>query len=110
MGQRKVGLYPPYVFMVLINISHPELTNVITVSEKVVSFLKRDLSESTTVLGPVASPLARIKDRYRYQCMIKYRNEPRLLETLREIRQHFIREINQGDLHISIDLHPFLFS
>jgi primosomal protein N' (replication factor Y) len=110
MGQRKVGLYPPYVFMVLINISHPELTNVITVSEKVVSFLKRELSESTTVLGPVASPLARIKDRYRYQCMIKYRNEPRLLETLREIRQHFIREINQGDLHISIDLHPFLFS
>ncbi|MFC0473121.1 primosomal protein N' [Halalkalibacter kiskunsagensis] len=110
MTQRKVGLYPPYVFMVLITISHSELTNVITVSEKVVSFLRRELFESTTVLGPVASPLARIKDRYRYQCMIKYRNEPRLLEALREIRQHFIREINQGDLQISIDLQPYLFT
>ncbi|GAE24196.1 helicase PriA [Halalkalibacter wakoensis JCM 9140] len=111
MMQRKTALYPPYVFMVLINISHPELTKVITVSEKIVSFLKRELTASTTaVLGPVASPLARIKDRYRYQCMIKYRNEPRLLETLREIQQHFTREINQGQLQVSIDLHPYLFT
>ncbi|MCL7746413.1 primosomal protein N' [Halalkalibacter alkaliphilus] len=110
MSQRKTGLYPPYVFMVLINISHPELTKVINVSEKIATFLKRELQESTTVLGPVASPLARIKDRYRYQCMIKYRNEPRLLETLREIQQHFIREINQGQLQVSIDMHPYMFT
>ncbi|TWI55108.1 primosomal protein N' [Halalkalibacter nanhaiisediminis] len=110
MTHRKAGLYPPYVFMVLINISHPEITKVITVSEKIVAFLKRELSEATIVLGPVASPLARIKDRYRYQCMIKYRNEPELRQTLREIQQHFIREINQGQLQVSIDLHPYLFS
>lgn len=110
MAHRRAGFYPPYVFMVLINISHPEITNVISVSEKVVAFLKRELSEGTIVLGPVASPLARIKDRYRYQCMIKYRNEPELRQTLREIQQHFIREINQGQLQLSIDLHPYLFS
>ncbi|KHF39831.1 primosomal protein N' [Halalkalibacter okhensis] len=111
MSQRKVALYPPYVFMVLINISHPELTKVITVSEKIASFLKREMQESTTtILGPVASPLARIKDRYRYQCMIKYRNEPRLLETLREIQQHFIRDMNQGQLQVSIDMHPYMFT
>jgi primosomal protein N' (replication factor Y) len=110
MAQRKIGLYPPYVFMVLINISHPELTHVIHVSEKVVTFLKRELSDQTIVLGPVASPLARIKDRYRYQCMIKYRNESGLRETLREIQQHFIREINQGNLQVSIDMYPYLFT
>ncbi|MDT8859080.1 primosomal protein N' [Alkalihalobacillus sp. MEB130] len=110
MAQRKTGLYPPYVFIVLVTISHPELTNVITVSEKIASFLKRELQESTTVLGPVASPLARIKDRYRYQCMVKYRNEPRLHETLREIQQHFSREMNQGQLQVSIDMQPYLFT
>ncbi|WP_227935762.1 primosomal protein N' [Alkalihalobacillus deserti] len=110
MSQRKVGLYPPYVFMILINISHPELTHVIHISEKIVSFLKREVSDQTVILGPVASPLARIKDRYRYQCMIKYRNESRLRETLQEIQQHYIREINQGQLQVSIDMHPYLFT
>ncbi|MFC0558659.1 primosomal protein N' [Halalkalibacter alkalisediminis] len=110
MSQRKVGVYPPYVFMVLINISHPELTHVIHVSEKIVTFLKREVSNQTVILGPVASPLARIKDRYRYQCMIKYRNESGLRETLREIQQHFMREINQGQLQVSIDMYPYLFT
>ncbi|GAE33898.1 primosomal protein N' [Halalkalibacter akibai] len=110
MSQRKVGVYPPYVYMVLLNISHPELTQVIHVSEKIVTFLKRELSEQTVVLGPVASPLARIKDRYRYQCMIKYRNESGLRKTLLEIQQHYIREINQGQLQISIDMQPYMFT
>lgn len=110
MVHRRQGLYPPYVFMVLINVSHPEITKVIDVTEKIVAFLKRELADETIVLGPVASPLARIKDRYRYQCMIKYRNEPELRQTLREIQQHFMRDINQGHLQVSIDMHPYLFA
>ena len=27
------------------------------------------------IMGPVASPIPRIKDRYRFQCMLKYRGE-----------------------------------
>ncbi|MBP3952086.1 primosomal protein N' [Bacillus suaedae] len=110
MAQRRFGQYPPYVYVVLITMAHSELMNVIHVAEKVTSFLKRELSEETTVLGPVASPLARIKDRYRYQCMIKYKNEPKLRKTLTEIRQHFNREINQGHLQMTIDLQPYLFT
>ncbi|NEU29424.1 primosomal protein N' [bacterium LRH843] len=110
MAHRKIGFYPPYVFIALINISHPEIMKVIDVSEKIVEFLKRELSNESIVLGPVASPLARIKDRYRYQCMIKYRNEPRLRKTLTEIQQHFIRETSQGHLQVSIDLQPYFFS
>ncbi|WP_088105045.1 primosomal protein N' [Halalkalibacter urbisdiaboli] len=109
MLQRKRGGYPPYFYMVLINVSHPELTTVISVTEKIAHFLKSELSEETMVLGPVVSPIARIKDRYRYQCMIKYKNEPKLTKTLRDIQQHYIRETNQGQLQISIDLNPYLF-
>ncbi|WP_100404527.1 primosomal protein N' [Bacillus solitudinis] len=109
MSQRKKAGYPPYFYMSLINVSHPELTKVITVTEKIVSFLKAELSENTMILGPVVSPIARIKDRYRYQCMIKYKNEPRLTKVLRDIQQHYIREMNQGDLQIGIDLNPYLF-
>ncbi|WEG15671.1 primosomal protein N' [Alkalihalophilus pseudofirmus] len=109
MAQRKHAGYPPYFYLTLINVSHPEITKVIGVTEKITSFLKRELSDETVVLGPTASPIARIKDRYRYQCMIKYKNEPKLVNTLREIQQHYLKEMNQGQLNISIDLHPYLF-
>ncbi|WP_273717026.1 primosomal protein N' [Alkalihalobacillus pseudalcaliphilus] len=109
MNNRRLAGYPPYYYMALINISDQELTKVISVSEKIVQVLKRDLQPSTIVLGPVASPLARLKDRYRYQCMIKYRNEPRLIETLRNIQDHYLKETNQGNLQIHMDLNPFIF-
>ncbi|GAE29192.1 primosomal protein N' [Alkalihalobacillus hemicellulosilyticus] len=109
MNQRKFGQYPPYVYMTLITISHQELMKVIDVAETVVAFLRRELSTETTVLGPVASPLARIKDRYRYQCMIKYKNEPKLRKVLVEIREHYQRELNKG-LQLTIDLQPYLFT
>lgn len=109
MHLRKSAGYPPYYFMTLINVSHPELVQAIHVTEKITSYLKRELSAESTVLGPVASPIARIKDRYRYQCMIKYKNEPNLSTTLKGILQHYIKEIGQGDLHISIDMTPQMF-
>ncbi|WP_100373255.1 primosomal protein N' [Bacillus sp. FJAT-45037] len=109
MQQRRQGGYPPYYYLTLIHVSHPELTKVIGVTEKLTRFLREQLANETIILGPVASPIARIKDRYRYQCMIKYKNEPKLVNTLREIQQHYLKETSQGDLLISIDLNPYFF-
>ncbi|MEY8751316.1 primosomal protein N' [Alkalicoccobacillus gibsonii] len=109
MIQRKVGEYPPYRFMALVTISDPDLPNVIEKSQKITDFLKRTLSQETVILGPVVSPIARIKDRYRYQCMIKYKNEPKLIEALQQILQHYMRDTTQGQLQISLDMHPYFF-
>ncbi|WP_209122436.1 primosomal protein N' [Alkalihalobacillus sp. BA299] len=106
---RKGSGYPPYYHIVLINISHQELPKVIHVTEKITHFIKEHLTKEATILGPVASPIARIKDRYRYQCMIKYKNEPELGNVLREIQQHYSREVAQGELLISIDMNPQMF-
>lgn len=109
MHFRKRGAYPPYVYLALITISHVELTKVIAIAEKIAAFLRRTLSRESLVLGPVASPLLRMKDRYRYQCVIKYKNEPMLLEALRNIQAHYEREMRQRRLQITIDLNPYMF-
>ncbi|WP_078554770.1 primosomal protein N' [Alkalihalobacterium alkalicellulosilyticum] len=103
---RKRGGYPPYYFMALINITHKELVKVIQVTEKVANFLRARLSQDAQILGPVSSPISRMKDKYRYQCIIKYRNEPELTNSLREIQQHYL---NETDLHLSIDMNPQMF-
>ena len=109
MHQRRAADYPPYRFMALVTISDPDLPNVIEKSQKITDFLKRTLRSETVILGPVVSPIARIKDRYRYQCMIKYKNEPKLTEALQQILKHYLRDTTQGNLQISLDMHPYFF-
>ncbi|TSB46359.1 primosomal protein N' [Alkalicoccobacillus porphyridii] len=109
MAQRRTAEYPPYRFMALITVSDPDLPNVIEKSQKIADYLKRTMSKETVVLGPVVSPIARIKDRYRYQCMIKYKNEPRVIEALQQILRHYLRDTTQGNLQISLDMHPYFF-
>ncbi|MGM0873616.1 MAG: primosomal protein N' [Bacillota bacterium] len=106
MHTRKNHAYPPYYYLTLLTVSHPEITKVVSVTEKIVQFLRRNVENETKILGPVASPIPRIKDRYRYQCMVKYKREKNLYETLRKIIEHFQAEISSDDLIISIDLSP----
>jgi primosomal protein N' (replication factor Y) len=106
MQLRKNHAYPPYYYLALLTVSHPEITKVVAVTEKIVQFLRRNVENETKILGPVASPIPRIKDRYRYQCMVKYKREKNLHETLRKIIEHFQQEMSSNDLMIAIDLSP----
>ncbi|WP_026559401.1 primosomal protein N' [Bacillus sp. J37] len=106
MYLRKSHAYPPYYFLALVTVSHPEITKVVSVTDKIVQFLRRNVSNESKILGPVASPIPRINDRYRYQCMVKYKREKNLHETLRKIIEHFQQEMSTNDLMITIDLSP----
>ncbi|WP_226528249.1 primosomal protein N' [Metabacillus niabensis] len=106
MFLRKSHAYPPYYFLALVTVSHPEITKVVSVTDKIVQFLRRNVSNESKILGPVASPIPRINDRYRYQCMVKYKREKNLHETLRKIIDHFQQEMSSNDLMITIDLSP----
>lgn len=105
---RKHHAYPPYYYLVLITVTHEDLTKVVKVCDQISQFVKRKLSNEAIVLGPVSSAIPRIKDRYRYQCMIKYKREIRLYETLRSLIQHYQEEIAKSQLTISIDLNPLM--
>ncbi|MDQ0245629.1 primosomal protein N' (replication factor Y) [Bacillus fengqiuensis] len=106
MMTRKLHQYPPFYYAALITVSHEELTKVVAVTDKIAQFLRQKLSNQTIVLGPVASPIARVKDRYRYQCMIKYKLEPELIPALRFIMDRYQQEMQQK-LSITIDLQPY---
>ncbi|RAK23318.1 replication restart DNA helicase PriA [Anoxybacillus vitaminiphilus] len=108
MRIRKLHGYPPFYYLALITVSHPELTKAVATTEKITAHLRNHLSSETMILGPVASPIARLNDRYRYQCMIKYKREPKFTETLKTIVDHYQQEIAQGQLQITIDLNPYM--
>jgi len=108
MMMRKIHKYPPFYYISLITVSHEQLMKAVSVTEKITSYINTKLSNDAICLGPVASPIPRINNRYRYQCLIKYKREPELGSLLKKVLEQYQQEIAQGGLQISIDINPYI--
>ncbi|KYD07211.1 primosomal protein N' [Saccharococcus caldoxylosilyticus] len=108
MMLRKMYGYPPFYYLTLITVSHQEITKAAAVTEKIAAYLRAQLSKEAIILGPVASPIARLHDRYRYQCMIKYKREANMTSALKTIIDRYQHDAAQGDLSITIDTNPYM--
>ncbi|MEC1520908.1 primosomal protein N' [Neobacillus niacini] len=104
---RKAHHYPPFYYLALITISHEELMTVVSATEKIAAFVRARISNQAVVLGPAASPIPRINNRYRYHCLIKYKREPELTKTLKAILDQYQSDPKSG-LLVSIDVNPFI--
>lgn len=103
---RKAGSYPPFYYLTLVTVSHEDVTKVISVTNKITRFIQSEISKQSIILGPVASPIPRINNRYRYQCLIKYKREPNLLPALKKILEHYHHLYQKEGLSITIDVNP----
>src|SRR5690606_27826129 len=107
--------YPPYSKLILITLTHEKVPLLVKYGEQLAAEVKRRMETELQraegrlgyeVLGPVASPIPRIKDRYRFQCVVKYSeglqaagHVSRTVELLQDaVRQH--------KLQISVDVDP----
>ncbi|WP_102271511.1 primosomal protein N' [Cytobacillus massiliigabonensis] len=108
MMMRKIHKYPPYYYISLITVSHEELMKTVSITEKITAYIRSRLSNEAICLGPVASPIPRINNRYRYQCLIKYKREPELNLALKKILDQYQQEISLGGLQISVDVNPYI--
>jgi primosomal protein N' (replication factor Y) len=106
MQLRHTFLYPPYMFLLLITVSHESENDVYKVVNKLHNGLSKRLQGQSVILGPTPSPIARIKNRYRYQLMVKYRNEPALQSLIQHEIEQFHYEQRHG-MQITIDFNPY---
>ncbi|KHE67621.1 primosomal protein N' [Halobacillus sp. BBL2006] len=108
MKIRKAFNYPPYYFLTLFTVSHPNQLKVQEVTQKIVQFMQQKLSDQSHVLGPTPSALARINNRYRYQCMVKYKREPEQRKLVERILHYYEDEMKQENgLQITVDFQPY---
>ncbi|GLI06979.1 primosomal protein N' [Paenibacillus tyrfis] len=112
MLMRKLHNYPPFHRLVLITLSHEQVQLLLRAGEMLASRLK-ELAQTMQadgteleVLGPVASPISRIKDRYRFQCMIKYRGETDISALVQKAAAVLDDIAKQQKLTVSIDVDP----
>ncbi|TKI54780.1 primosomal protein N' [Brevibacillus antibioticus] len=107
MQRRRTG-YPPYFRLVLITFSHEDVPVVIRGAHTMADYLRQRLAQTTVLLGPVASPIARVKDRFRFQIMLKYRDEPQLSDLLAQATAAFEEWNKQQKVLMTIDVDPYV--
>ncbi|MDO4902958.1 MAG: primosomal protein N' [Limosilactobacillus sp.] len=108
MSLRRFANYPPYYFTVRLMASHPEEAQAAKAMSAIKAKLEQRLSPDTIVLGPTPRAIARMKRRYYYQIVIKYKKDPALHETLLEILQD-TQSKGFKDVQVSIDPDPQYF-
>ncbi|WP_318615556.1 primosomal protein N' [Sporosarcina sp. YIM B06819] len=106
MAARRQYGYPPFYFVTLVQFTHEDLLKVADFADKGARFLKGNLSPNTVIIGPTAAAISRVNNRYRYQCLIKYKKEPKLTETLQQLIKYYRTDWIKAGLTMTVDVEP----
>lgn len=109
MAVRHRGGYPPYYFTVKVTVSHPEEALAAKKSFQIAKQMRPILSDQALILGPTPKSIARVNNRYFYQIVIKYKQEPQLQAKLAEILETTQIDTRHG-FKIGLDNEPLQFT
>lgn len=102
MKMRKQLNYSPYYYLILIQISTKDYECSFREAKKVGDYLRKNLSPTTYILGPSMASIFRIDNVYYQQCIIKYKKDNRLADTLLALDAHY-KGNHKVSLEIDID-------
>jgi primosomal protein N' (replication factor Y) len=108
MNYRKLGKYPPYFFLINFTIAHQDMKKVMEASKHIHKILLQHISDKAFVLGPSPAALSRINNEYRFQILVKYKNEPALHEALQYLDDYYHDEYLKHKLSLKIDINPHM--
>ncbi|MBY9082285.1 primosomal protein N' [Paenibacillus sp. HN-1] len=119
LKHRKALHYPPYCRLILVTLSHEQMPVALRMAENFAKTIEgkarqrrwfgsldKLTADGLDLLGPVASPLPRLKGRYRFQCMVKWRGEIDAIGLVREVSEELEDSLRDPVLQISIDVDP----
>lgn len=119
LKHRKLLHYPPYCRLVLVTLSHEQLPLLLKYAENYAKELEgkarqrgwfgnldKFTGDVLDLLGPVASPMPRLKGRYRFQCMVKWRGSIDAVALVRQVAEALEDSVRDSGLLISLDVDP----
>jgi primosomal protein N' (replication factor Y) len=108
MLERQLHSYPPYAHLLRILLTARELPPLLRAAQSLGHYLKQALPVGVELCGPAAAPLERIKDRSRWQIILKGAD----LAVLRQVTNQAVAgwqnaEHLPSDLRVILDVEPF---
>ena len=107
---RKEAGYPPFARLIKIGISSDNMKEVNQMSRDIVSRLKINSNDYYTVFGPAPAPVARLKNKYRWQILLKVniqkdRSGVKVRKLLKTVLDQPVFS-KKGPQNISVDVDP----
>ncbi len=103
MNIRKILKYPPYYYLVSLKIISKDYKTSLDNATKICDYLKQNIDSTSIVLGPTTANLFKFNNTYRFQIVIKYRFDDKLMKALNEIDSIYL---NDKDTNVEIDIDP----
>jgi primosomal protein N' (replication factor Y) len=106
LNRRNILNYPPYYRMIRIVLSYSKVEDLKSISSKIFNEIKN--IDELEILGPSMAPIFKIKNRFRYNLLLKSKSVKVLNTTGRKIIQIFNKH-KMGNMEIRIDVDPYSF-
>lgn len=101
MKLRKELKYPPYYYILSIKIVSSNYEIARNESGKVKKYLNNNLSENFIILGPSTANIFKLKNKYYFQIIIKYKKEENLFQVLDYLNSIYITDKVKLDININ---------
>lgn len=108
MVLRHAWHYTPYYFTVQIKFAHEQVNEAAKIAFETTNWLKNIVDKETIMLGPAPSTISRIKNKYYYRVVIKYRYDQNLMLALTEL-MHKGQQLQRQGVTLMIDREPTNF-
>jgi primosomal protein N' (replication factor Y) len=108
MSLRHTWQYSPYFYTVQIKIAHEEQNEAAKVAYQTAQWLSHKIAPDSVILGPSTGAVARLKNKYYYRMVIKFKKDDGLEAALTELVSAAQRLQRQG-VTLTIDRDPVNF-
>lgn len=107
IAARQSSHYPPFGFFIRIIFSGKELMVVERNIHTVALCIRQELAEDDHLLGPAPAPVERIKDKFRFQMVVKGRELSRLRKAVsRGLERAGWERMDRKGVQVAIDVEP----
>ena len=107
LEERRLHGYPPFSHLIRILMTANEHSALLSTSLAFAHYLREALPEADELCGPADAPLARIKDRFRRQIILKCGNLEQSLSAVEKACTLLRQERLARDFLLSVDVDPF---
>jgi primosomal protein N' (replication factor Y) len=103
MDIRRKLKYPPYYYLISLKVTSKKYDVLSKEVNKIADYIKKNVDDTTIVLGPTTAAIFKINNIMRFQITIKYRKDDKLFKTLKDLDEQYI--INK-DINLELDIDP----
>lgn len=101
MNIRKKLNYPPYYYICSLTVVSSSYEKSRDEANKVRKYLDNNLSEDHIILGPSVASIFKLKNKYRFNIMVKYKKSDELIKVIKELNSIIIKDV-MIDININI--------